>query len=172
MNTATVVKELGVSRRTLMRWVDQLGIELMKNELGHYQFTEDDVNRLKEVQLQSQNESQQTTQTPTKKEQRTGTAKTTPNYDISKFQAMNERIDELERKVRSKADDVVSFQVLQHRKEMEELLSKISLLEEKVAELEQSKQKRETIKENVLVFDQTPAPKPKRKNFISTIFGF
>lgn len=174
MNTATVVKELGVSRRTLMRWVNQLDMQLEKNELGHYQFKEEDVKRLKQVQQQTAStENQPSAQRPIKTEQRTGTAKITPTYDSSKMKVLNDRIDELERKIRSKADDVVSYQVLQHRKEMEELLAKISSLEEKVAELEQNQQKREHVKDNVLVFDQSPAPKKtKRKNLISSIFSF
>ncbi|WP_338788063.1 MerR family transcriptional regulator [Metabacillus sp. FJAT-53654] len=172
MSTAAVAKLLGVSRRTVMRWVSQLNMDLDKNELGHYQFTEADVDRLKEIQEQTNYQSLpqpiQTSHTS-----RSGTLKSETSVDASKVAALNERVDELERKMQSKADDVVSYQLLQHRREMEELINKISSLEKKVEELEKSQQKREPIKDNVLVFDQSSAPKkPRRKNLISSIFSF
>lgn len=172
MSTAAVAKLLGVSRRTVMRWVNQLNMELDKNELGHYQFTEADVDRLKEIQEQTNYQSlPQPTQT--NYTSRSGTLKSETSVDASKVAALNERVDELERKMQSKADDVVSYQLLQHRREMEELINKISSLEKKVEELEKSQQKREPIKDNVLVFDQPSAPKkPRRKNLISSIFSF
>ncbi|MBO1511973.1 MerR family transcriptional regulator [Metabacillus bambusae] len=172
MSTAAVAKLLGVSRRTVMRWVNQLNMELDKNELGHYQFTEADIECLKEIQEQTNNQSlPQPTQT--NHTTRLGTLKSEASVDTSKVAALNERVDELERKMQSKADDVVSYQLLQHRREMEELINKISSLEKKVEELENSQQKREPIKDNVLVFDQPSAPKkPRRKNLISSIFSF
>jgi chromosome-anchoring protein RacA len=173
MSTAAVAKLLGVSRRTVMRWVNQLNMELDKNELGHYQFTEADVERLKEIQAQTNYQSSLPQPTQTYHISRSGTLKSETSVDASKVAALNERVDELERKMQSKADDVVSYQLLQHRREMEELINKISSLEKKVEELEKSQQKREPIKDNVLVFDQPSVPKkPRRKNLISSIFSF
>lgn len=172
MSTAAVAKLLGVSRRTLMRWVNQSDMQLDKNELGHYQFSDEDVKRLKQIQEQTNNQSSQQI-TQLEATSRKGTVKNMSSLDVNKVDALNERVDELERKIRSKAEDVVSYQLLQHRREMEELLNKISTLEKKVAELENAQQKRESIKDHVLVFDQSPPPtKPRRKNLISSIFSF
>ncbi|WP_299093451.1 MerR family transcriptional regulator [uncultured Metabacillus sp.] len=170
MSTAAAAKALGVSRRTLMRWVHQLDMELEKNELGHYQFNDDDLARLKELQEQLNNQPQPQAMTETS---RKGTLINTTVVNDPKVDTLSERMDELERKIRGKADDVVSYQLLQHRREMEDLLNKVQSLEKRVEELERSQQKREPIKDNVFVFDQgSEQKKPRRKNFISSIFSF
>jgi chromosome-anchoring protein RacA len=172
MSTAAVAKLLGVSRRTLMRWVNQLDLQLEKNEHGHYQFSDADVDRLKEIQKQT-NEQSSPQITQTEDNSRKGTIRSMSSLDTTKVEALNERVDELERKISSKADDVVSYQLLQHRREMEELLNRINALEKKVEELENAQKKREPLKDSVLVFDQsTLSKKPKRKNLISSIFSF
>lgn len=172
MSTAEVVKLLGVSRRTLMRWVNQLDMQLEKNELGHYQFSDADVDRLKEIQTQTNNQSSpQAIQTDNSS--RKGTLKIMPSFDANKVEELNERVNGLERTIRSKADDVVSYQLLQHRREMEELLKKITKLEKKVEELENAQSQREPLKDPTFVFDQSASSKkPRRKNLISSIFSF
>jgi chromosome-anchoring protein RacA len=168
MSTAEVTKLLGVSRRTLMRWVSQLDMQLEKNELGHYQFSDEDVEQLRQAIIQAQSQPQQTQIIPSS---RKGTIKSVSVVDDNNDESLNKRMDELERAIRGKADDVVSYQMLQHRKEMEELLSKIAVLEKKIENLENGREKHEP-KENVFVFDQSPPQKkPKRKNLISSIFS-
>lgn len=172
MSTAEVTKLLGVSRRTLMRWVSQFDMQLEKNELGHYQFSDADIEQLRQIQSQAQSnppvqQKEEKTQTSRK-----GTVKTTAVVDDNMAEALTKRINDLERAIRTKADDVVSYQMLQHRKEMEELANKIASLEKKIEALENANEKQEP-KENVFVFDQSSSTqkKPKRKNFISSIFS-
>lgn len=52
MNTNMVASELGVSAKTVQRWVKQLNLPAERNELGHYSFTAEDVKVLKSVQKQ------------------------------------------------------------------------------------------------------------------------
>lgn len=52
MNTNMVASELGVSAKTVQRWVKQLNLPAERNELGHYSFTTEDVKVLKSVQKQ------------------------------------------------------------------------------------------------------------------------
>ncbi len=52
MNTADAANELGVSTKTVQRWVKQLQLPASRNELGHYFFTKDDIAILKEVKEQ------------------------------------------------------------------------------------------------------------------------
>lgn len=176
MSTADVTKLLGVSRRTLMRWVQQLDMQLEKNELGHYQFSNEDVERLKQIQSQSQppqTQSQPVSQAvQTVQGSRKGTLKNVEVVENPLEESLIKRMEELERALRSKADDVVSYQMLQHRREIEELTKKIALLEQKIEDLENAQAKREP-KEHSLVFDQsTTQKKPRRKNLISSIFSF
>ncbi|QGQ48360.1 MerR family transcriptional regulator [Metabacillus sediminilitoris] len=176
MSTADVTKLLGVSRRTLMRWVQQLDMQLEKNELGHYQFSNEDVERLKQIQSQSQppqTQSQPVSQAvQTVQGSRKGTLKNVEVVENPLEESLIKRMEELERALRSKADDVVSYQMLQHRREIEELTKKIALLEQKIEDLENAQSKREP-KDHSLVFDQsTTQKKPRRKNLISSIFSF
>lgn len=55
MNTADAANELGVSTKTVQRWVKQLQLPASRNELGHYFFTKDDIAILKEVKEQLKN---------------------------------------------------------------------------------------------------------------------
>jgi chromosome-anchoring protein RacA len=195
MNAAAVAKLLGVSRRTLMRWVAQLDLQLDKNELGHYQFSDVDVNRLKqlqdetnqqlskqEIQTESNNQKDHTnpvnltsTKETKKLNSRKGVIKNNTSLDADIIETLNERINELERTLRSKADDVVSYQLLQHRQETEELMNRITTLEARVVELENAQPNREARKDKALVFDQSEpsstSKRPRRKNLISSIFS-
>jgi chromosome-anchoring protein RacA len=197
MNAAAVAKSLGVSRRTLMRWVTQLDLQLDKNELGHYQFSDVDVDRLKQLQDETNQQlSKQEIKTETNNQKdhtklvnltsteeteelnsRKGVVKNSASLDANIIEALNERINELERTTRSKADDVVSYQLLQHRQETEELLKRITTLEARVVELENAQPKREPRKEKALVFDQSEpsetstSKRSRRKNLISSIFS-
>ncbi|TXC85887.1 MerR family transcriptional regulator [Metabacillus litoralis] len=171
-STTTVTKLLGVSRRTLMRWVSQYDMELEKNELGHYQFSEDDIEKIRQIQQQTLHQTPQ--QPDTLDNIRKGSFKRmTTTIDTTKFTEINNRVDELERRIRNKADDVVSYQVLQHRREMEELTSTIQKLEQRIDELENGQKREAPAKDQLLVFDSISAPKKTRKkNLISSIFGF
>ncbi len=50
---------------------------------------------------------------------------------------VSSRLDQLERQLEQKADDVVSIQLLHHRQEMEEIVARLTALEQLVARLEQ-----------------------------------
>lgn len=172
MSTSAAAKLLGVSRRTLMRWVNQLGMELEKNELGHYQFSDQNIEQLKQLQLEV---NQQTAEKPVQEGQavRTGHLVNQTVFDPGQLVEITQKMEDLERKLRGKADDVVSYQLLQHRREMEDLTSRIKTLENRIEELEGSQPKREPFKDPTLVFDQAAAAKkPKRKGLISSIFSF
>ena len=54
MNTKAVAKLLGTSVSTIQRWVKQLNIEMERNELGHFIFSEENIELLKEVKQQLQ----------------------------------------------------------------------------------------------------------------------
>ncbi|MFC0272453.1 MerR family transcriptional regulator [Metabacillus herbersteinensis] len=171
MNTATVAKILGVSPKTVQRWVKQLSLQMERNELGHYLFSEQDVDRLKKVQQQLSEGILLQEIVVQKPATRQGTTRVLSDSDREGVKKLASRLDEIERKVNSKADAVVSYQLLQHRREMEELLEKINRLEEKVELLES--QPKSQPKDNILVFDHRQAPKKtKRKNLISSLFSF
>lgn len=169
MNTSAVAKLLGVSQSTVQRWVKQLDLKMERNDLGHYVFTDEDIELLKQVHEQLKNGVPLQDLAVTQKKIRKGTAKTSNNVSVN--EELVNKINDLERRLNDKADSVVSYQLLQHRREIEELQNEIKKLHERIELLEQ-KQSEKKKSENLLVFDQTGQKKKQRKKFITMLFGF
>ncbi|MCO4852738.1 chromosome-anchoring protein RacA [Bacillus vallismortis] len=153
MNTNMVASELGVSAKTVQRWVKQLNLPAERNELGHYSFTAEDVKLLKSVQKQiSEGTAIQNIHVPQSTKKRTGfiVQKTTGDTErrielleqkldilLQQKQDENEilsRIEELERQLKQKADEGVSYQLLQHRREMDDILADLQSLTSQMQE--------------------------------------
>ncbi|MEC1290711.1 chromosome-anchoring protein RacA [Bacillus mojavensis] len=153
MNTNMVASELGVSAKTVQRWVKQLNLPAERNELGHYSFTAEDVQILKSVQKQiSEGTALQDINVPRSNKKRTGFLVQKTNSDTEKRieqleqkldtllqqkQEENEllsRIEELERQLKQKADEGVSYQLLQHRREIDDILADLQSMTSQMKE--------------------------------------
>ncbi|MEC1612123.1 chromosome-anchoring protein RacA [Bacillus mojavensis] len=153
MNTNMVASELGVSAKTVQRWVKQLNLPAERNELGHYSFTAEDVQILKSVQRQiSEGTALQDINVPRSNKKRTGFLVQKTNSDTEKRieqleqkldtllqqkQEENEllsRIEELERQLKQKADEGVSYQLLQHRREIDDILADLQSMTSQMKE--------------------------------------
>lgn len=173
MNTSEVAKLLGVSKSTIKRWVKQLELPLGRNDRGHYIFSEEDIDLLKKIQEQiTQGILIQDALQAKEKRSRIGVVMTEgteqrPNKLI-------ERMDELERNLRSKADDIVSYQILQHRREIEDLQNEVENLTKRLQKVEAllEETKKTTEKEKPIVSDQAKLAKRKKKNSVISFFGF
>jgi len=168
MNSTAVAKKIGVSPKTVQRWIKQLKIPMERNELGHYIFTEEDVQLLQFIHEQIQKGvpiKEISLEIPVKEKKDVKKSSILPD-ETDKIWS---KIKEMELMIYQKADDVVSYQLLQHRKEMEELQNRVTQLEEMIKELEKSKVQNE----KVVSFDteKIKKPRPLRKGLISSIFG-
>ncbi|WP_425456188.1 MerR family transcriptional regulator [Bacillus yapensis] len=157
---------LGVSSSTVQRWVKHLGLKMERNEFGHYLYSEEDIQILKEFKQQLQDGIPFQDIQVTKKVRRgSRNMQKTDEQD----QSFLERLKVVERKVESKADSVVSYQLLQHRREIEDLKKEIESLNSQIKELvEKTKQVEE---------DQTDSTEPilvtrKRKKIFLSLLGF
>lgn len=172
MNTSEVANLLGVSSSTIQRWVKQLELPMERNERGHYYFNPDDIELLKNIQDQIHNGVLLQEITPVKeKKTRKGSVKAVENH--AEVERLYMIVTELEAKVNSKADSVTSYQLLQHRREIEELQSQINELTTQVNQL-QSKLNEllpPAANNHSLAFDQEKV-KRKKKSFVSSLFGF
>ncbi|EIJ79793.1 polar chromosome segregation protein [Bacillus methanolicus PB1] len=168
MNTSAVAKLLGVSQSTVQRWVKQLNLKMERNELGHYVFKDEDIELLKQVHEQLKNGVPLQDLAVNAKKIRKGTGKI--SNDRVNEELVN-KINDLEKRLDDKADSVVSYQLLQHRREIEELQNEIKKLHKRIELLEQKHSEKKK-SENLLVFDQTGQKKNQRKKFISMLFGF
>ncbi|KAF1275991.1 chromosome-anchoring protein RacA [Bacillus velezensis] len=159
MNTNMAAKELGVSAKTVQRWVKQLNLPAERNELGHYSFTPEDLDVLKSVKRQiSEGTALLDVQVPRQPKKRTGFILQRPKINGGAEQRLAElerkldiltkekqgenhllsRIEELERQLKQKADEGVSYQLLQHRREIDDLNSELHTLASRIQELAQT----------------------------------
>jgi chromosome-anchoring protein RacA len=171
MFTSDVAKLLGVSQSTIQRWVKQLNLPMEKNERGHYLFKQDDIELLKEVKEQIQKGVLlQDINPPSVKKPRKGFVKASDNEVV--IEKLVQKIANLEMRLNEKADSVTSYQLLQHRNEMEEMQKHINTLMDRIQTLED--QVRPTSLENPILLDQPLTKisnKRKRKNIVSSLFG-
>ncbi|WIG29623.1 chromosome segregation protein [Bacillus toyonensis] len=156
--TPFIAKKLGVSPKAVVRIAQQLNLTIEKNKYGHFIFKQDDVDQMLEYH-RSQIEHSQNSQ-PTQK---------TSSNDFEQLaiqlHTITRRLDRMEEQMQDKANDVVTYQLLQHRREMEEML-------ERIQKLEASLKKEEPI---YITPDSKPTyereKKPKRRKMIFSIFG-
>lgn len=168
MNTSAVARLLNVSHSTIQRWVTQLNMEVERNQLGHYQFSDEDIALLRKIQDQL-NEGiilQKVSISEKKIRKATGQKHSETNKEHDQ---LIERVVRLENGLKTKADDVVSYQLLQHRSEMEEMHKLVKKLEARIEALETP---------IVQPFDYFLAAeevaatkKTKKRPFIKMIFG-
>jgi chromosome-anchoring protein RacA len=157
--TPMVAEKLGVSPKVVMRIVQQLQLNLEKNKFGHYVFSDEDLQHIIEYHQSSENASSLPQTAP-------------QNNDSSEeivvfkeqMQDLYNRMTCVEEKMNGKADDVVNYQILQHRSEIEELKQIVKGLEAKIEKLE--------TKPYIAPVRDITAEKPKRRKMILSIFGF
>lgn len=167
MNTSSVAKKLGISSSTVKRWVKQLELNLEKNEMGHFTYRQEDIEVLEAYQVQQNEALQVYNEIAAGKDFiRKGSIHSSI---VDENTVLLNRIKCLESIVQSKADQVVEYQILQHRREMEEMQETIEKLEEKIRLLE-SHQASAT--PHITSSDQPINIKPRKKkqSFFQSIF--
>lgn len=173
MNTSEVSKLLGVSHSTINRWITQLKLNINRTEMGHYRFSQEDITMLQQIKEQLQNGMiLQNIQIGEKKVRKA----TIPNQQVitnenKTVERLQEKITNIEKRLDTKADDVVSYQLLQHRSEMEELQKMIIKLTKQIEALE-SKLLNGPQSDYYFAFNETATTeKQKKKPFLKTFFG-
>ncbi|PKJ54843.1 chromosome-anchoring protein RacA [Bacillus sp. SN10] len=175
--TPFIAKKLGVSPKAVVRIAQQLNLTIEKNKYGHFIFTQDDLDQMLEYHL-SQIEQSQNSHPAQKiasndveelKTQVNTVVQNILSHDFEQLAAqlntITRRLDRMEEQMQDKANDVVTYQLLQHRREMEEML-------ERIQKLEAALKKEEPI---YITPDTKPTyereKKPKRRKMIFSIFG-
>ncbi|MBC6972937.1 chromosome segregation protein [Bacillus sp. Xin] len=158
--TPVIAKKLGVSPKAVVRIAQQLNLNIEKNKYGHFIFTQEDLDKMLEYHR-------------TQIEQ-TSPLATESSIDFEKFvtqlNTITHRLNHIEEKMQDKADDVVNYQLLQHRREMEEMMNKIQQLEAAL-EKEEPLYITPDIKTDIAPTYERKE-KPKRRKMILSIFGF
>ncbi|KOO50457.1 MerR family transcriptional regulator [Priestia koreensis] len=159
MKTSEVAKLLGVNPRTITKWIHQFELNCEKNELGHFDFSEEDVESLREVQKTMQQGSRrQGVVTKVVDEEMTGLLQ-------QQLDELLTRVIENERRTEEKAGEIVTFQILEHRKELDALHKHIQKLEGTIEELETKLKDQHSVRE-------TRKAAPKWRTFLTGLFSF
>ncbi|MDN4074520.1 MULTISPECIES: MerR family transcriptional regulator [Fictibacillus] len=133
--TKTVSEELGVNPTTIQRWVKHFNLTCQKNDHGHYLFSEQDIEDLREIKKQLDagllmNDIQIAAQVKSPE------APVKAGKFDERFESLMTQIEKLEKKIEEKADDVLSYQVLQHATEMDDMMKRLIKIEEKIEDIE------------------------------------
>ncbi|BAB05425.1 chromosome-anchoring protein RacA [Halalkalibacterium halodurans] len=168
--TKEVSEQLGVNPTTVQRWVKFFGIQCETNEHGHLLFEKEHLTVLKAIQNQLKSgkkmrdvvieENEQLIQKP-----ETQPMVATEQYEQRTKQFM-EKIAELEKQLSQKADDVVSYQILKHRAEIDEMFKTLQSLELRMAKVEEQLEKQQE------EFPLAAGDVPKRKRSFMRLFSF
>ncbi|MCZ8517392.1 MerR family transcriptional regulator [Paenibacillus filicis] len=148
--TKEAAEALNVSPTTIKRWASHFVGRFTKDEWGHYVFSENDLEKLSFIKKQLDqrlqlNQIEFDAQAASMKQAVLETA--AASADAAGFQAeqlaeycheMKRRCDSLEYKLSTKADEVVSIQLLEHRRELDDLTRSVKLLLQNTENLNQS----------------------------------
>ncbi|WP_096155431.1 MULTISPECIES: MerR family transcriptional regulator [Bacillus] len=162
--TLDVAEDLGMSARTIREWVRKFDIPCEKNDYGHYIYSEQAIAQLEKIKADSEvavSQERSLVNRKGKVELRMN------NYDDQQLSRLEDRIYAAERIIEQKADEVVAYQLLQQRKEIEELTNKMEMLEARLLNIENKRQKQ---LDPPMVLDQTPL-KQKRRGMLRSIFS-
>ena len=175
-NSGSVANELGISQSTVQRWVTACNMEIERNSHGHYLFTDENIQQLKQIQQQLNDGLVLQQVELGEKKSRKGAVKPTvqPPENQIVIEKLLTTVQELERRLDDKADSVASYQLLQHRREIEELNKQIESMAKRIEVLETGKnnEKGMSLSSNPLVFDGKKAPKKqKRRHIFQLLFG-
>lgn len=132
LKTKEVSDRLGIAPRTVRKWIKDFNIPCEKNDNGHYLINEEVLERLFEVKKHHREE--RVVEEAIRIEPKQDVIPT--SSWISLVKKLTDRIEDLERQIGQKADDVVSFQVLQHRSEIEDVMKSLAKIEERIEKLE------------------------------------
>ncbi|WP_404469912.1 MerR family transcriptional regulator [Sutcliffiella horikoshii] len=169
LKTHEVAKELGMAPSTVRKWVQKYEIPCRKNDYGHYVYDEEALARLETLKASGEVAGALDTAYDTDIKEVQFENMSARNEEAKalehRLENLTERVSRTERMVQQKADEVVSYQLLQQRKEIEELTKTVDRLEKMLDQMQTPVKKMEP----PLIFDQPP--QQKRRNVFRSIFG-
>lgn len=134
LKTKDAAELLSVSQTTVKRWASAFPDFFPKDKFGHYIFTEQELDLLRHIQERiNQGDTLEGMDLPVEKPAQSGepALSAQPGQPAPGGLAMDHiaaRMDHLEHALERKADEVVSIQLLQQRKELEELRQRVAQL--------------------------------------------
>ncbi|SDH06204.1 chromosome-anchoring protein RacA [Alteribacillus persepolensis] len=127
--TKDVANTFHVTTGTVLKWVKKHDIPFSVNQYGHYCFEEKHLSLFEDIKNQNQKH-----YTPQAERKETVSAQQLTD----KMAGLEEKIKIVERMVSNKADDIVSFQLREHRKEVQDINKRLRKIEERLYKIEET----------------------------------
>ncbi len=151
--TSQVAEQLQLTNKKVLLFSKKGKLNVEKSSNGTYLFTDEQMMKIKEIYEASIQfvEAKQNDQT-------------NPSHIIE----LNLKLEKIEEKLETKANEVVSVQILEHRREIEDLKKLVSKLGDEVLQLNENIS---TLKTELEDQKKIVAFKPKKRFAILSIFG-
>jgi len=151
--TSQVAEQLQLTNKKVLLFSKKGKLNVEKSSNGTYLFTEDQMMQIKEIYEASI----QPVET-----------KQNDQANLSHIIELGQKLDKIEEKLETKANEVVSVQILEHRREIEDLKKLVSKLGDEVLQLNENIS---TLKTELEDQKKIVAFKPKKRFAILSIFG-
>ncbi|GGI12491.1 MerR family transcriptional regulator [Gottfriedia solisilvae] len=151
--TSQVAEQLQLTNKKVLLFSKKGKLNVEKSSNGTYLFTEDQMMQIKEIYEASI----QTVET-----------KQNDQANSSHIIELGQKLEKIEEKLETKANEVVSVQILEHRREIEDLKKLVSKLGDEVLQLNENIT---TLKTELEDQKKIVAFKPKKRFAILSIFG-
>ncbi|MDQ0255249.1 chromosome-anchoring protein RacA [Evansella vedderi] len=172
LKTKDVATKLGVNQKTVQRWIRHFGLKCETNELGHYVISQVVYEQLAVIQeqLNSGKRMSEISLKGVEKKLTTSEQMVSSQHLDERFNRLLFQIDQLDRKIQNKAGEVVEIQMLQHRKEIDEITETLERFDLRLKNLENALNN-EADKVIPLKTQQKEIQRSKKRRFAS-IFSF
>ncbi|CAG7625187.1 MerR family transcriptional regulator [Paenibacillus allorhizosphaerae] len=181
-STKEAAHVLQVSPTTIKRWASHFQNRFSKDELGHYVFEEGDMENLAIIKKQLEMKlslsqivlpdadpvPQQSKAEPVYAGQASGSRVAPVTQMTAPYGEIEKRLRYVESKLSEKADDIVCLQLLEHRRELEELSRTVKQLTQHMEEVACSLSDLNKQSE-ALAYQHKPA---KRRRLLASLFQF
>lgn len=163
LKTRDVAERLGINPKAVRRWINHFSLHCELNDLGHYMINETTYEQLEHIHEQMKLGKSINEVTIHRKE------RSVPSHKLDeRFTSLLLQIDQLDRKLQTKAGEVVEYQLLQHRKEIEEITDSLDKFNERLKIVEDKLNKKA---EQLIVEEKKKVKQKEKKGRIASIFG-
>ncbi|MFC5714268.1 helix-turn-helix domain-containing protein [Thalassorhabdus alkalitolerans] len=153
LKTKEVAELLQIAPATVHKWVKKHDIKCSTNDRGHFLYGEEAISKFEALKKEWDDSRKNDTESHL--------SQVASASVLEKMDIMTKRIEQLEEIIETKADEVVSYQLLKHRQELEEVERKIGKIEERLIE----------IKMKEIEPQDENGPSKKEKGFLAGLFS-
>ncbi|MFD2704481.1 hypothetical protein [Salibacterium lacus] len=146
--TKDIALRLEISPATVLKWVKKYHIPYTVNASGHYCFSEDTVPEFLKIKNQHQQDGYHASE---------HSEHISRTVMLERLAQTEENVQILERMIMNKADDIVTFQMMEQRRRIEALMKKMDKLEKQMEEQSPKPRRKQEEAAGIPYSNHTPA---------------